>query len=344
MRIGYSFWGFLGPGIIDTPDGGRSHRRVLIEGLRGLGHDIVFLQTDRDRLEAGTSNTYIWDTGFPDIDVLFLEWRWPIPGRNTTICGLPGHTCDLHRQRELLEHYTHRLRVPTIVWDKDRQLPAADTLRGTRHVSVCEAALHPSDGATSLLFPVADDVIDSADPAALAQCPRPTVLAYVGNQYDRDDAFDTYFAPAATGVKHVVAGKWTDTSRWPWVSFIGRVGFSDVQQIHRGALATMMLLPERYAAVGQMTQRLPEAVLAGCLPLMPASIRSAPEFSPRLLHVANGAHASSKLAFLARMAGTDTHIELIAGCVSRLGQFRLTRQLEVLDTVITRRSSSRMSR
>ena len=48
MRIGYSFWGFLGPGITDTPDGGRSHRRTLIDGLIAAGHDIVFLQRNRD--------------------------------------------------------------------------------------------------------------------------------------------------------------------------------------------------------------------------------------------------------------------------------------------------------
>jgi hypothetical protein len=48
VRIGYSFWGFLGPGITDTPDGGRSHRATLIEGLTAAGHDIVFLQPNRD--------------------------------------------------------------------------------------------------------------------------------------------------------------------------------------------------------------------------------------------------------------------------------------------------------
>jgi hypothetical protein len=52
MRIGYSFWGFLGPGITDTPDGGRSHRRALIDGLTAAGHDVVFLQRDRDLDEA----------------------------------------------------------------------------------------------------------------------------------------------------------------------------------------------------------------------------------------------------------------------------------------------------
>jgi hypothetical protein len=35
-------------------------------------------------------------------------------------------------------------------------------------------------------------------------------------QYDRDRAFDRYFAyPAVLNRNHVVAGKWTHTERWP---------------------------------------------------------------------------------------------------------------------------------
>ncbi|MGW7657691.1 hypothetical protein ACWGJ7_38365, partial [Streptomyces tendae] len=48
MKIGYSFWGFLGNGVTDTPDGGRSHRRPFIDALSARGHNIVFLQADRD--------------------------------------------------------------------------------------------------------------------------------------------------------------------------------------------------------------------------------------------------------------------------------------------------------
>ena len=167
MRIGYSFWGFLGPGITDTPDGGRSHRRTLIDGLIAAGHDIVFLQRNRDLDEAGHDlrHRYAWDDGLPDIDALFLEWRWPIPGRNTTRCGSPGHTCDLHRQDELLAHYTLGHRTAD---DPVGQGPAT-AARLAAAVScpastVCEAALAPSPGAVSLLFPVADDALDGADP------------------------------------------------------------------------------------------------------------------------------------------------------------------------------------
>lgn len=75
MKIGYSFWGFLGNGVTDTPDGGRSHRRPFIDALLARGHEIVFLQADRDRLEAGDDlgGAYTFDDGLPRIDALFLE-------------------------------------------------------------------------------------------------------------------------------------------------------------------------------------------------------------------------------------------------------------------------------
>jgi hypothetical protein len=340
MLIGYSYWGFLGTGITDTPDGGRSHRRALVDGLRERGHDLVFLQANRDRDEAGLdlTDTYQWDDGLPTIDALFLEWRWPIPGRNTTDCGIPGHTCDLHRQQQLLDHYTAAAAVPTVLWDKDRQLSADDLLRRVPHVVVCEPALRPTPGAVPLLFTVADPVLDCADLLALVAETRDLPLVYVGNQYDRDDAFDRYFAPAAAKHPHLVAGKWTRTQRWPEVNFHGRVPFAAVDVLHRRAVCTMLLLPERYARVGHMTQRLFEAVLAGCLPLTPANIRDAATFTPPQLHVADGAAAAHKITELTSMVGTAQHAELLRDCMSKLNLFRLSRQLDVIDGLLARRA------
>jgi len=333
VRIGYSCWGFLGPGILDTPDGGRSHRRVLIDGLGTLGHQVVFLQANRDLAEGGRDlrDRYSWDPGFPELGVLMLEWRWPIPGRNLGIaCGTPGHTCDLHRQTELVGHYTLARRTPTLLWDKDRRLAIDDPLRGLANVAVCEPALYPTPGATSLLFPIADRALDQADPSGLAATPRPLPLVYVGNQYDRDRAFDAFFAPAAARVAHRVAGKWTHTSRWPHVHFTGRCAFTDVDALYRSAVTTVLLLPDRYARVGHMTQRLFEAVLAGCLPITPTTIVGAAQFTPTALHASSGHHVVARVEQLRQLAGTAAHADLLAGCLRSLDQFRLSRQLSII--------------
>jgi hypothetical protein len=345
VRIGYSHWGFLGPGITDTPDGGRAHRKVLIDGLIARGHETVFLQADRDRAEAELPmpEPYRFDDGFPEIDALFCEWRWPIAGRNTTPCGASGHTCDLHRQRDLLAHYTHARGTLSILWDKDRQMAADDLLRGQVNVFICEAALHPTPGATSLLFPVADEALKAVDPHALAALPRDISLVYVGNQYDRDAAFDRFFAPAAAGVPHVVAGKWPHTERWAHVTFTGRVPFTAVEPLHRRALATVLLLPDRYARIGQVTQRLFEAVLAGCLPLTPATLRSAHRFAPAPLRVLDGDEVGRRLDYLLAIAGTAAHAELISQCVRRLDAFRLSRQLDVIDRLLATRTRKELT-
>ena len=335
-QIGYSFWGFLGPGIADTPDGGRSHRKVLIDALLKDGHDIVFLQLDRDLAEARDhiGDDYRFDVGFPDIDILVLEWRWPIPGRNTTACGRPGHTCDLHRQDALVDHYTLDAGVPTVVWDKDLRLPEDHRLRTVSNVQVAEAALHARAGAVSLLFPVDDAVLDAADPAALVRYPRSLPLVYVGNQYDRDDAFDRFFAPPAATHRHRIVGKWTDTSRWPDLNFTGRIPFAEVAALYADALATVLLLPDRYSAIAQVTQRLPEAVLAGCVPITPATLQAAEHFAPATVHARDGREACRRLDHPAAIAGTPAHAELLADCLRRLETFRASRQTATLiDTI-----------
>jgi hypothetical protein len=322
MRIGYSFWGFIGPGVLDTPDGGRSFRRTVLDSLT-TDHDVVLMQNNRDLHEAGHDLTsdYTWDTGLPELDALFLEWRWPLPGRNTTPCGAPGHTCDLHRQDELLTHYTHRQGTRTLIWDLDQTLAVDDPIRQHRAVTVFEPALHPTDGATTLLTPIDDRTLDTADPEHLAQGDRRWPLVYIGNQYHRDHAFNDYFAPAARHHEHRVAGKWTRTEQWPHVNFTGRVEFSEGQQLHRGALATILLLPDNYAAAGHMTQRLPEAVLAGCLPIAPADIRDIDQFVPDALHAVDGAHATQIITDLTN-ATTRDRAHLLAECLTRLDRFR----------------------
>jgi hypothetical protein len=336
VRIGYSFWGFLGAGVTDTPDGGRSHRRTLIDGILGAGHELVFLQANRDLLEAGVDLTgsYSWDSGLPAVDALFLEWRWPIPGRNTTPCGTAAHTCDLHRQEQLLAHYTTGPGVPTVIWDKDLQLPLTHPVRHLPGVAVCEAALLPRRRATSLLFPVSDEVLDSADPAMLAAEPRPLPLAYAGNQYDRDEEFGTYFAPAAARFTHRVAGKWPHTQDWPHVNFTGRCPFPEVNQLYRSTLATVLLLPSRYARAAQMTQRLAEAVLAGCLPITPDVIACAQVFTPPALHAHDGKQVIELIEQFTAIAGTPAHAGLIGACLDRLSVFRLSHQVAALNRIL----------
>lgn len=325
-RIGYSMWGFLGAGVLDTPDGSRAYRRAFVDALATLGAEMVFLQRDRDRLEAGLDlrGSYCWDDGLPPLDALILEWRWPLHGRNTTACETDGHTCDLHRQAELMDHYP-AAGVRTLVWDLDRQLPLADPVRHQPNVTVGEYALHRHPASAFVPCPVPDAAIDAADPQRLAARPRPLHLVYVGNQYDRDQHFDRYFAPAAAVLTHQVAGKWTRTEQWPGLNFTGRAAFGDVAPLHHSSLATVLLMPDRYCAVGHMTSRWGEAVTAGCLPLLPSDVAGGEHYVPDALVVDDGADVVDRVRWLASIAGTDQHAQLIQTCLDLLEPFRCSR-------------------
>ncbi|HWI94894.1 MAG TPA: hypothetical protein VNS60_02375 [Solirubrobacterales bacterium] len=340
MRIGYSFWGFLGEGIVDTPDGGRSHRPTLVAALAERGHELVFLQPNRDLLEAGTPVRVdlraAWTGGFPELDLLWLEWRWPIPGRNTPADRQrKGFTPDLERQSALIEHYTLGLGVPTLIWDKDLQLAPGDPVRDLPHVVVCEAALHPRGDARRLLFPVSDKTLGAAQHEPPASFGHGELdLVYIGNRYRRDSAFERYLAPAAAQLHHHrVFGKWAGTERWPQVQFAGRLGFGEVAATYRSALATVLLLPDRYAAAGQMTQRIFEACLAGCYPLLPAEIRGGSVFVPDELHVQSAADVVAGCKRL-RTLSPEALADLASRCLARLDVFRVSRQLASLDDLL----------
>ncbi|WP_372352292.1 hypothetical protein [Streptomyces sp. KL116D] len=202
MKIGSQLLGLPRQRRHRHPDGGRSHRRPFIEALLARGHEIVFLQPDRDRLEAGDNlgGAYTFDDGLPGIDALLLEWRWAIPGRNTTVCGSEGHTCDLHRQAQLINHYTARHRTPTVIWDKDRTLRAESVWRHTTHTRVCEAALTPTPGAHSLLFPVAEDLLAQTDPLTLRGAASGSRAWLRGQPVRPGRALRPLLRPAATRV------------------------------------------------------------------------------------------------------------------------------------------------
>ncbi len=339
LRIGYSMRGFLTSRFLDTPDSSRAYRRGVIDAIRAAGYQVVLLQADRDRLEAShdVRGRYQFDDGLPDLDAVIFEWRPPLSGRNTTVCGSEGHTRDLHRQQELLDHYTHGRRTPTVIWDLDRQLPTDHLLRRVPQVRVAEYALRPHRRChhRDLPRPVPDRLLAQADPKALARRPRPLPLVYVGDQDERANAFEHYFAPAAAAFTHRVAGQWTTPQVWPHVTFTGRCPFDKVAAIHARALATVLLLPDRYAAVGHQTSRLFEAVTRGCLPLTPADTAFAEQFTPAELHVRDGAGVIDKLHWLQRIQGTREHRYLIAACLLHLQRYRLSDQVDtLLDTLL----------
>jgi hypothetical protein len=78
-----------------------------------------------------------------------------------------------------------------------------------------------------------------------------------------------------------------------------------------------------------MSSRLFEALLAGCLPITPADIAHANQFTPRVLHVRNGAEVIERLDWFTGIAGSDEHAALIALCLPFMDRSRTSRQVAV---------------
>jgi hypothetical protein len=67
-----------------------------------------------------------------------------------------------------------------------------------------------------------------------------------------------------------------------------------------------------------MTSRWWEALLVGCVPLVPVELRGADAYLPRELHVIDGEHVIDRIAWLRGIAGTPRHADLLAACLAKL--------------------------
>lgn len=287
IKLGYSFWGFLGHGIVDTPDGGRSHRATLINSLIQKNVQIYFLQSNRDLLEAGqnfSSNNIIFTSSLPDLDAIFFEYRWPIKNRNFGIPkDSPYYTPDYDRQEELLKYYEQQ-NIPMFVWDKDLKI---NKRLEYKNIQYFEPVLFPKENCQSLLFPVSDQLIDRAYAKlkGYKKKNRNIPLVYIGNQYERDESFKLWIDQLSEklNVKASVYGNWTkyrekhkeNINKFPHSNFLGRVGFEKVFALYTQSLATVLIAPNRYYRQGLFTQRIFESICHLCVPFVPAIYRGA---------------------------------------------------------------------
>lgn len=309
MRIGYLFHGFLGDVKLDsngnelsTPDGNATYSWSLEDACHARRWQMIPLGENRDAPAAKLlgsalfsafsqqrrSATYErmlrrgWSKGsdrkFPDLDMVLVEWRFPIPGRNTPdMRGKPGYQRDLERQYEVMRYYGDR-GVPIVIWDLDHKLTGDDehhwamvghgggpwiieTAIKPRRLLHDRIRVEPPIRAADLL----QHPIDRRTPAHH--------LGYVGSRYERDDVIDEWIGPIAKPNTHRVKfwGKWEPADevrqRWPGVIFSGRVGVKDFRAAYSRVATCPLLAKRSYLETGFITPRPWEAVLFGSVPI-----------------------------------------------------------------------------
>lgn len=308
MRLGYSFWGFLGDHKLDdlgrpisAPDGNATYSWSIIHEVQRRGGTVVSLQEDRDwhaykklrrqnfeafstqkRYDAYMNCMQAPET-FPELDVLLLEWRWPIDGRNCDFTkdlhpdtGMPifahdpfKHQPDFRRQCDLLRHYAET-KTKIIVWDLDHKLTAANE-RDWRIDAIFETSSKPREltrPRTRVEPPICTEDLLQLSPEP--QDPN-RKLVYVGSRYERDDVIDEFIGPVADRFPGQVEfwGKWDGDcrERWPKIRFMDRITVRDFRRVYGSAAACPLLAKRSYLESGFITPRPWEALMFGTFPI-----------------------------------------------------------------------------
>jgi hypothetical protein len=365
MRIGYSFWGFLGDykedadgKTLSTPDGNAAYGTYLIDALYKAGHEVAFLQQDRDWPVFKKRGKYDFqafsqdlrfraylqpireEKGFPKIDVLLVEWRFPIPGRNTPDAkGSPGYQPDLERQHELLEYYRDK-NTKIIVWDLDYKLTEDDERR-YRIDAVLETAVTPRKGLVPRYR--VEPPVYTKD--LLARPPRPLdphkKLVYVGSRYERDDIIEKWVKPVSDVFPDQVYfyGNWTAEynfaevkAKWPNVKYCDRISMKDFDKAYGDAVACPLLAKKSYLENGFITPRIWEAIIFGTIPVGLAEHNGIYEYLPADL-VARDPEDMVRLVNLLSRMPKEERDQLIHAVVCRIEFMDASNFVRVIEGV-----------
>ncbi len=294
--IGYAFWGFLGDvkygdggEVLSTPDGNAFYSWSILHELHKRGKNVVNLMDNRDRAgyeiegrnlfsafaTEARHSAYIksglgWQRPEP-WEYMLIEWRWPIPGRNTPEDkGKPGYQHDLELMVSLIEDCNNN-GIPFVVFDLDYKLTIEDIMK-YKIKNVIELGTkwkqyEKSLGIQAKQVKIPFDFSYIHDLPIKDNCSCDFV--YVGNRYERDWCIDKYIPDGAVGM---VYGNWLEgekdsADRWKYIAFGNRLQTRDMYKVYSDAMVTPLLAKREYCEQGFMTARLVEAVCYACVPL-----------------------------------------------------------------------------
>lgn len=303
MRVGYSYWGFTGDHKLDdagkeisAPDGNSTYSWSIIWEMQRRGYRVFTMQKDRDwpafrlhgkfnfsafsqkkRFDAYLNTFTTHGETLPTLDILLLEWRFPIPGRNV---GLPpedpNYQPDLDRQNELIRHYAGT-GTKIIIWDLDHKLTLEDEqsfVQWGGPAAIFETSVEPREQMWKRTrveppFHIPDLLQHPTLPPDPAR-----KLVYVGSRYERDDVITEWIKPTSDAFPGQVEfwGNWLKTvdecrKLWPNVSYNDRITTKDFRRVYGTAGACPLLAKRSYLESGFITPRPWEALLFGTLPI-----------------------------------------------------------------------------
>lgn len=288
MRIGFSYWGFCEDWrtsqVIQTPDGGRVTRPLLVQELLRREHEVIALQ-DRREVKPIPGLQFA-DGAFPDLDAILMEWRWKTWKNDANHPNFvkEKYEPDVGRQGMLLHHYGGD--VPIVIYDTDLKITSdmekklKDLCKG--RVLIVDPCVKPRRSHERQLYWTDNDIW--LEP--LFSRPSQPMYLYIGSNYERRILFQRYYVKVARNWSgHVrVHGNWLTPSperpdqeklvgEWSEViDFRHRNQMFQAAYLYSRSLAATHVLKNIYNSIGLMTPRFHEASLFGCIGLVPREV------------------------------------------------------------------------
>ena len=377
MRLGYSFWGFMADvklardgSELSTPDGNATYSWSIVrEALRRdwtvyqmqedrdepahrrLGDSIFAAFSQADRAYAYGSMIKTHGQSLPELDVLLLEWRFPIADRNCRMLpdGLvllpPSRSApdfdtiqpDLFRQIELLQHYSQK-KTKIVLWDLDHKL----TIEGERFWlphSILETSAQPRKLFRDRTRVEPPTIVSSLLQHHTLPSDLGRKLVYVGSRYERDDVIEEWIRPVSErwpGAVHFY-GNWTRPENlreavrmWPRVNYCGRITTSQFWDAYGTAAACPLLAKRSYLETGFITPRIWEALLFGTIPVGLVTHRGIDRYLPDSLVARDPGHLGEIVERLAGISLAERHA-LRREIVGRIGFMDAGNFVDVLE-------------
>ena len=283
MRVLYSFWGFITPleknSIVNTPDGERGNRVDFVTELMKRGHVPIQLQKMRD-IERYPGVEYD-DVGFPDGDILYVEWRWPT-WKNS---GDDIFESDYTRQCKVLDYY-HDKGIPIIIHDGDLKMTPEEELRWPNAVLADACVNSRQQTRERITIPWCNYMKRYLDPVEYSYN-----YTYVGNNYERDDQFQKYYISSSRslrdrGIQTSIYGNWLQKSPerkdpkellqgTPYVAFGPRLAYKDIFGVLNSSITVTHITKDAYTPYGNITGRFFEAIKSNVPALVPIEFKHA---------------------------------------------------------------------
>jgi len=311
LKIGISYWGFCEKfsdcNVANTPDGHRYGRPVLVDDLTKRGHQVYAMQQKREILSY--PNLTYADGYFPDLDVLFVEWRWPIYKNS----GPDKFEPDLDRQTELLDYYHGK--IPIVVWDTDLKMTPADEERWPNMI-VADPTFNPeSFRIPRVRLPFWSDFVPLFKPHEGS-----VEFGYVGNNYEREEMFRKYYSEPSKilrsdGIQTKVWGNWLQRSperespeslikTHRHIAFADRVSFKESMSILNKFICTVHITKPRYAVQGFCSPRYLENIITNTPALVPSEF-CYPNILGRYWKVESAGDVAKRVSELQRLTAKE---------------------------------------